>query len=303
VEEDGLEDRLRTSMFAYLRLRGLVTGGPVTYDDLAGFEFEGQRIPLMDRQRGIRKPKFLNTALSFRTVHRVRPDQLPYDDAPGPEGFLRYKWQGTDGSASPNRALRNAMDQSLPLVWFQGFESGLYHPVFPVYLVAEEPDLHQFVVALDEEQVEDWAMGAAVPLSTRRAYAQRSVRQRLHQPLFRSRILTAYEGRCTVCRLRHVELLDAAHIQSDGDGGEPVVTNGMAMCKIHHAAYDANMLGVDRDYRVHIRPDLLKEKDGPTLRHALQELHHSSLVLPARRAAHPDRLLLTDRFERFLAAS
>jgi hypothetical protein len=40
----------------------------------------------MDRQRGIRKPKVLDAALSFRTVHAPRPDLRPYDDAPGTTG-------------------------------------------------------------------------------------------------------------------------------------------------------------------------------------------------------------------------
>ena len=60
---------------------------------------------------------------------------------------------------------------------------------------------------------------------------------RLHQPVFRAQVLQAY-GACIICRLKHVDLLDAARILSDADGGQPVVTNGLAMCKIHHAAYD-----------------------------------------------------------------
>lgn len=36
---------------------------------LATFEFRGQRLALMDRQRGIRKPAAMNAALSMRTVY------------------------------------------------------------------------------------------------------------------------------------------------------------------------------------------------------------------------------------------
>ena len=147
---------LRGAAFAHLGSVQRRTGGPVRFDDVANFEFEGQRIALMDRQRGIRKPRFIDAALSFRTVHANRPDQRPYDDSPGPDGYLRYKWRGTDPAHAENQALRRACERELPLIWFQGIESGTYLPIFPVWLVCEEPNFHQFVVALDEEQAERW---------------------------------------------------------------------------------------------------------------------------------------------------
>jgi putative restriction endonuclease len=54
--------------------------------------------------------------------------------------------------------------------------------------------------------------------------------------------------------------------------GLPEVPNGLALCKIHHSAYDVNILGVSPDYRVHIRADVLREHDGPMLRWGLQEM-------------------------------
>ncbi|MBV6509486.1 MAG: hypothetical protein JJLCMIEE_02578 [Acidimicrobiales bacterium] len=297
------DERLRYSAFAHLRVVQLRTGGPVRFEDVAEFRLDGDRIPLMDRQRGIRKPRMLKAALSFRTVHADRPDQRPYDDSPGPDGYLRYKWRGTDPDHAENRALRAACHQRLPLIWFQGIQSGIYLPIFPVWLVDEEPGSHQFVVALDLEQMERWATDRVIDLDLRRRYAERVVHDRLHQPLFRARVLTAYESKCAICRLRHTELLDAAHIRSDADGGAPVVPNGISMCKIHHAAYDSDLLGVDPDYRVLIRADVLEESNGPTLRYALQELHGSKLELPRQRAARPDRDLLAERFERFSRAS
>ena len=61
--------------------------------------------------------------------------------------------------------------------------------------------------------------------------------------------------------LRHHELLEAAHIVADSDPeGEPVVSNGLALCKLHHAAFDANILGVHPDYRVEVRPRCARKK-------------------------------------------
>ena len=55
-----------------------------------------------------------------------------------------------------------------------------------------------------------------------------------------------------------------AHIVPDTEQlGIPTTPNGLALCKIHHAAYDQNMLGVSPDYRVVINREVLAEVDGP----------------------------------------
>jgi putative restriction endonuclease len=303
-EWEAYDERLRAAAFAFLRAVQLRTGGPVRFEDVSGFEFEGARIPLLDRQRGIRKPAGLDAALSIRTVHAPRPDQRPYDDAPGPDGYLRYKWRGDDPAHPENVALRRACERGSPLIWFQGIERGLYLPVFPVWLVAEEPAQRQFVVAIDALERETFGLGAhPVESSLRRAYAERVRVERLHQPVFRARVLVAYEHRCAICRLRRVELLDAAHIRPDSEGGEPVVPNGIALCRIHHGAFDAHIVGIRPDYVVEVRPDVLDDHDGPVLVHALQGVHGRRLEVPARRAARPDPALLAERYERFCAVA
>ena len=135
------------------------------------------------------------------------------------------------------------------------------------------------------------------------AYAERVAKVRLHQPLFRQRVLVAYANQCSICRLRHTRLLDAAHVLADAEGGEPVVTNGIAMCKIHHAAYDVDIFGISPDYKVGVRPDVLEEIDGPTLRYTLQEINGSPIQLPAKYSARPNRELLAARWRRFQEAS
>src|SRR5512144_2289313 len=107
-----------------------------------------------------------------------------------------------------------------------------------------------------------------------------------------------------MCRLRHAELLDAAHILPDGHPrGLPVVPNGLSLCKIHHAAFDRNILGVRPDYVIEIRSDVLAEVDGPMLRHGLQDLHRANLAVPPRRTQdQPDPARLEERYERFRAA-
>lgn len=278
----------------------------MSYRDLESFQFEGRRISLIQRMRGIRVVSGFEAALSILTTYRARPEDRPYEDAEGPDGYWRYKWRGTDPDHYDNVALRRAMQLGKPLVWFVGVAPGVYLPIYPVWLVGEEPEHHQFVLALSEEMRNQWldpSLVHPVDLALRREYAHAVVKQRLHQRVFRERVLIAYDSQCALCRLRHPELLDAAHIKEDSEGGEPIVPNGLAMCAIHHRAFDAQVLGIRPDYVVEIRKDVREERDGPTLRHALQGLHKAELILPRQRTAWPDPELLEERFERFLQAS
>ena len=298
---------IRAAAFAYLDLLVARSGGTVTRAELESFEHDGTRIPLVERQRGIRKVAGLDAALSILTTFTPDPSKAPYDDGVGPDGYPRYKWQGTNAESFDNVALRNAMEHRKPLVWFRGVGPGEFRPVYPVYLVGEEANAHQFVLALEEGMREQWEplvdlLEHPADLAARRRYADVMVRQRLHQQVFRDRVLLAYKRRCALCGLRHMELLDAAHIKEDAEGGEPIVPNGIAMCAIHHRAFDAHVLGISPEYQIEVRTDVLEEQDGPTLRHALQGMHGEVITLPTKRVARPDPLLLEERFVRFRAA-
>lgn len=268
--------------------------------DVNGFVFEGQQINLMDLRKGIWKPRQLDAALSFRKSIRVSEPE-PYEDSAGPDGLYRYKWQGTDPMASTNRAMRVAIVERSPLIMFYGVDKAIYQPIFPVYVVGEEPELQQFIVALDDVSIGHWDHRDVIDPGTARRYSRRMTMTRVHQPVFRSAVLEAYERRCALCSLRHVELLDAAHIRPDSEGGEPVVTNGIAMCKLHHASYDRGIMGIRPDHEIRIRPDVLEEEDGPTLRYSLQGLHGEQMRLPRRRAARPAGEFLEERWDKFLA--
>jgi putative restriction endonuclease len=133
-----------------------------------------------------------------------------------------------------------------------------------------------------------------------RRYATVEAKKRLHQDMFRSAVLRAYSTRCTICLLPRRELLDAAHIVPDRDErGVPHVTNGLALCKLHHSAYDANLLGVRPDHVIEVSRRLMGEHDGPTLEHGLKGFDKQSLHLPRRRVDHPSKEHLEVRYELF----
>jgi putative restriction endonuclease len=104
-----------------------------------------------------------------------------------------------------------------------------------------------------------------------------------------------------MCNLHHPNLLDAAHIIPDSDeDGVPEITNGLSLCKIHHAAFDHNILGIDPDYTVHVREDILSESDGPMLQYGLKALDSKKIILPRRRADWPDRNFLERKYQQFM---
>jgi putative restriction endonuclease len=80
------------------------------------------------------------------------------------------------------------------------------------------------------------------------------------------------------------------------------VTNGIPLSKIHHAAFDAHLLGIDPDCRIHVSRRLLLQRDGPMLE-ALKQLHQQSLLVPSRKQDRPDPDRLAVRFQRFKSAA
>ncbi len=263
-----------------------------------GFELEGARVPLLGPQ-GIFKPRIMSGApLSITTAPRG-----PYADS-FVGGLLRYAYRGTDPAHADNRGLRLALERQLPLIYLYGLSPGRYMAVWPVYVVGDSPGELFFDVAVDDPQLASvQAPGAAVAedrAEIRREYITAVVRRRLHQQAFRARVIEAYRVQCALCRLRHQELLDAAHITGDAlPEGEPVVSNGLSLCKLHHAAYDRHFLTVRPDYRIEVRQSILDEEDGPMLLHGLKEMHHRQILVPRAVSLQPDRDRLARRYQAF----
>lgn len=197
------------------------------------------------------------------------------------------------------------MQPRLPLIYFHGVEPGQYLPAWPSFIVGDDPGHLTFTVAVDDVLSSDELPGSDMMEVARRAYATRMTVQRLHQVAFRRRVLRAYRESCAMCRLHHPELLDAAHILPDRHpAGDPITANALSLCKLHHAAFDRNIVGVRPDSVIELRHDLLQEIDGPMLRHGLQELHgRPLLVVPRSEADRPRPQFLEERYQLFRKAS
>jgi putative restriction endonuclease len=307
MSEADLDTRVRTQAFQFLTELTRLHGEVVQRDLIErGFDFEGRRVPLIGPQ-GIFKPALLaDMPISITTVPVKEGEARPYDDGVGPDGFLRYRYRGTDPTHRDNQGLRVAMGRGVPLIYLYGVTPGRYMPVWPVYIVRDHPAELSFSVAVDAPYMPVLSNFKPDPnsLEARRAYVTVLTQRRLHQQGFRERVLRAYQEQCAICRLRHDELLDAAHILPDGHPrGEPIVPNGLALCALHHAAFDRNILGIRPDFVVEVRLDILNEKDGPMLQHGLQGFQGTTIFRPTSRVLWPRSDLLAERYEEFRQAS
>lgn len=288
---------LRLRIMAALERHKAASGGTITRDELTPFFVdEHLSLRLIDQSRGIWNPRNLQATLSV-----ISDPKGVYDDRDDKVGGLfRYSYRkGSDDG--DNAKLRRAFELSLPIVLLRKIATGLFLPLSSVYVVGDDRPAREFVLALDEGLllIDD----PVNPTPPQRRYAQRVAQQRLHQPEFRARVMRAYGSRCTVCALRHPNLLDASHIIGDGhDGGDPVVPNGLSLCKLHHAAYDRDLLGITGDGQVKINAKLLEEIDGPMLQHGLKEMHDRRIDQPTKRADRPDPDRLNTRYESFLTS-
>lgn len=296
---------IRKAAFDWLSAQSELNNGVFSRAELLhGFEYAGERIKLVG-PKGIFKPKALDLPLSITTIA-----DGPYDDSVGPDDLLHYRYRGTNPNHPDNVGLRDLMRSRKPLVYFHALMPGRYFALWPVYVVGDDLKALTFTVAVDDRNLVRLAGGEAHlrvadedEILARRRYITAITRRRVHQVAFRERILEAYRDQCALCRLRHRELLDAAHIIPDSEeGGEPLVTNGLALRKLHHTAFDAFFLSVTPEYVIEIRRDVLEEVDGPVLKHALQGLHGKAIQLPRRAANRPDRERLEVRHRRFLEA-
>jgi putative restriction endonuclease len=301
-----LESDLRRAVFSWLDQLRAQTGGEVTAESLRQFTFRGQAVPLLHpANRGIYSPALLGddrAALTLLTAAELPGKPRPYNDGEADDAdYFLYKFQRDGVAAFDNRLVRRAMQQNLRLAYFRGVAKGRYEAFYPIAVSYEDTANETFHLCIDADA--GLTPGTPAPADTvaARRYATRAAKVRLHQAVFRQRVLAAYVEACAVCRIKHRVLLDAAHITPDSASHATAeVTNGIAMCKIHHAAYDAHLLGITPNYRVVINSALLEEVDGPMLQYGLKERHNELIKLPVKQKQRPDRDRLQERYELFL---
>ena len=271
--------------------------GMLSRQELSEFVYQEEVVRLIDPQGGIWNPgaswtasPALSATLSINTTLSGI-----YDDQEVADGLWRYDYQ-SGGVEGKNTKLRKAWELQLPIIWFRQQEIGRRYVPYLVYVVDDFPEFGYCLIS------PDLSLSLAIKTGDeiQKRYALRELKQRLHQPAFRARVLSAYGVRCAVCNLQMGALLEGAHITPDSDPNSSTkVNNGISLCTIHHSAYDAALLGIDTDFSIHVRADVMQESDGPMLKYGLQEMQGKDLILPSQQDHWPDLSRLSHRFHEF----
>lgn len=266
-----------------------------------GFDFRGERISFGSFQKGIHRSRAQSGPAALTLTTSVKG---PYDDVLDPEArSIIYHYRSGSVDQADNRALRAAFELQVPLIYFLGIDPGQYQIVWPVFVTDDDPASRMVLLEVGLPVRDTTGEGLQTPPDTRR-YKLAQVARRYHQAQFRRTVMRAYRNRCAVCSLREPQLLEASHIVRDSDPqGIAAVINGIALCAIHHLAYDRNLLGIDATGLVHIGQRLLEEEDGPMLGQGIQHFHGAAILRPRQPADQPDPERLAIRFEEFEGAA
>lgn len=298
-------DEVRMAAFDRLRLIEQVYGDEIPWGAIAqGFSCNGENILMANRAVGIFKPRQMNKgALSIKTTKPRAGRHNVYADAENTDGTFVYSLQGSDPDNHFNRALRECHEDRLPLIYFHAVAEGVYTALFPCFI--ESIDIATMTCRVSVSPKKDvWTDSPALRDSfaeaIERRYAFREARARLHQAEFRERVIAAYGARCAMTGLPVPELLEAAHIIPDSENrGVADVKNGICLSRIHHRAFDANLIGITPDYQIQVSDRLMSIRDGLILEGGLKALHDQLLALPERKSNWPSQELLDARYAEF----
>lgn len=253
---------------------------------------------LVDRQKGIWNPSWLIATLSVLTVLNG-----PYEDREIADGLWEYHYRagGTEGD---NRKLQRAADLEVDVIYFREIEPGRYEPHYPVRIVQNDPIARRVLLARKDLDRIVWTDDEGSVTHSLRSWATREVKVRLHQRKFRELVIAAYDTRCAICDLPLEPLLDAAHIDADSSvDGEPVIDNGLALCKLHHYAYDTNLIGITPGRTIHVAQRILQMSGPAMLDHGIKAFDRRRLTIPVTPRLQPAESRLARRWKEFTSTA
>lgn len=272
-----------------------------------GFTFNNEKIFIANKARGIFKPKQMSRGLlSVKTTMPRAGRVNVYSDEESEEGCFYYSLQKGDARSGGNKHLWEAYEDKSPFIYFYAIAPAIYKAVWPCYVTAIHPDkmyCEVVVGAQPDFYAQNIYLSYDLPSPIERKYRVAETRVRIHQASFREQVLDAYNSQCAVSSLPIRTLLEAAHITPDSDPrGDADVTNGISLSRIHHRAYDANLMGVDSDYKIHISEPIMSATDGPLLELGIKSYLGKKLILPRDMTLAPDKERLGERFTEYLLA-
>ena len=140
------DEDVRTACFLSLDVLCAQFGEDIPYGSGLdrGFPFRGTRVPFLSYMKGIHRARVQRgpAALSINTSYRS-----PYEDVETPDGFL-YAYRAGAIDQPDNRALRSANELGVPIVYFVGTRPGWYRPLYPCYVLDDDPTSRRVLVSV-----------------------------------------------------------------------------------------------------------------------------------------------------------
>lgn len=95
-------------------------------------------------------------------------------------------------------------------------------------------------------------------VAAERKVVMTSIARTVRDESFRDRVLSAYRSRCAFCDVQ-LKLVEAAHIVPVAESGTDATENGIALCVLHHRAFDRALVTLNEEYQVILNETKLKE--------------------------------------------
>lgn len=268
-----------------------------------GFTFSGERVLLMNRVRGIFKPRQMaEGVLSIKTTIPRDGGVNIYNDQLTDDGYYQYSLQAGDPRGSGNKCLWQALETKQPFIYFHAIAPAVYKALWPCFINNIFPDegYARVLVGIARPSVVSRKVEYTIPDDIESRYMVRESKVRLHQAAFRSAVLGVYNNRCAVTGMIAPKLIDAAHIIPDAEvGASQLINNGIALSNIHHRAYDRGLIGIDPDYRIQVSEHISPNEENDFIQKAFKAYDQKLLHLPKNVKSRPDCDLLAQRFEHY----
>ncbi len=266
-----------------------------------GIEFNGESVLLANQVQGIFKPKQMERGpISIKTTIPKGDAVNIYNDQLTDDGYYKYSLETGDPRGERNTLLWQALEDQSPFIYFHAVAPAIYNILYPCFVSKILPDDGYAIITIGKALFESDEGLAFQADEIESRYLVRESKMRLHQASFREAVLSAYQRKCAVTQLPVPKLLEAAHIIPDAlIGDKQSVSNGIALSRLHHKAYDSNLIGIDPDYRVHVCDELVIEHGGPLLEYGILQFNGKRLHVPVKKELQPNRDYLARRFETY----
>lgn len=134
------------------------------------------------------------------------------------------------------------------LLWY--LENGA-----PLHNAGYDADAVVELAVASQEEEREFLDSATSEAESARRYDLVETMRAFRDATFKPAVLQAYSYKCAVCDC-DLKLVDAAHIVPvSHPTSTDDVTNGLALCRLHHGAYDNALLGVQSSFQIVINPE------------------------------------------------